>query len=165
MSDLSFLPKEPFIGVDCSGQPNSPPMIAVATRWTRRKKEHKWIVKISATQIAKYHEKRDWQEKVYASLIFKALEEILQPNFTIHIDEDYQSARQQKKILGYIRYLIGSFHSGDPGKEKPEIFIKTKRESKYVNDAHVKHQLACEGKMEINEKTGLNHLMKLLEDR
>ena len=165
MNDFAFYPKEPFIGVDCSGQPNSPPMIAVATRWTRRRNEHKWIVKISAAQIAKHHTKRDWQGKLYASLIFKAVDEVLQPNFVIHIDEDYQSTRQQRKIVGYLKYLIGSFHSGDPAKENPEIFIKTKRDSKYVNDAHIKHQLASAGKMRIDEKTGLDHLMKLLEDK
>jgi hypothetical protein len=155
-------PKQPFIGVDCSGQPNAPPMIAVATRWSRRNLQKRWIVKITEKQIGKYHATRDWREKLYAALVFKAIDEIFEPYYTIHIDEDFQGTKAQYKVIKYLRLLIGSFHSGDALREKPEIFFQTKQASKYVREAHKKHQLARNGQMRINEKTGLDHLMKLL---
>ena len=164
MSDSLIYPKEPFIGVDCGGQPNAPPMIAVATRYTRRNKEDKWISRLSVEEINKHKAKRDWQEKVYASIVFKSIDRVLQPKYEIHLDEDYQNLKQRKKVLRYIKYLIGVFHAGDPAKENPTIYIKTKRNSKYVKDAHEKHCLARRGKIAIDEKTGIDHLMKILED-
>jgi hypothetical protein len=165
MPEFTFYPKEPFIGVDFSGQPNAPPMIAVATRYTRRKKEHKWIVRINADEIAQHRSKRDWQERIYASMAFKVIDKVLQPNYVIHIDEEYQNPRQQKKVINNIKYLIGIFHSGDPDRENPDIKTKTKYKSEYVMDAHLKHSKARTGEMHIDEKTGIGHLMTLLEQQ
>lgn len=161
----SVYPKQPFIGVDCSGQPNAPPMIAVATRWSRRNKEDKWAILLNAAEIKKHHGKPDWQEKVYASIVFKSMNKIFQPNYEIHIDEDYQNTRQQEKILRYLRYLCGVFHAGDPQREKPNISFQTKRRSLYVKHAHKKHCLINEGKMQLDEKSGIDYLMKILADQ
>lgn len=158
-----MLPKQPFIGVDCSGQPKYPPLIAVATRWTRREHEDKWIVKISADKINKYSTTRDWQEKVYAATIFKAIDKIFVPHYEIHIDEDFQQTNNQRKIREYLKYLFGSFHNGDPLLENPKISFQTKRRSKFVWDAHVKHCLVTQKKMPIDEKmAGIDYLMKIL---
>jgi hypothetical protein len=165
MAGPTLYPREPFIGVDFSGQPNAPPMIAVATRYTRRKKENKWIVRINAKEIGRYKGERNWREKVYAVLAFKVIDKVLQPNYEIHIDEEYQNHQNQKKVIDCVKYLIGVFHSGDPEKEKPNIFTKTKYTSPYVMDAHVKHGLARSGQMHIDEKTGFAYLMQLLEKK
>lgn len=165
MSERTIYPKEPFIGVDFGGQPNAPPMIGVATRYTRRNKEDKWIVKISAEEISRYRAKRDWQEKIYAALAFKVIDKVLQPNYSIDIDEEYQDPKQQKKVINYLKYLIGTFHSGDPEREKPGIKTNTKYKSKYVADAHRKHKEARACKLHIDEKTGIGYLMKLLEQK
>lgn len=166
MSQPIIYPKEPFIGVDFSGQPNTPQsMIGVATRYTRRKKEARWIVRIRAEEIGRYRAKQDWQEKVYAAIAFKVIDKVLQPKYAIHIDKEYQDPNQQNKLIGYIEYLIGSFHSGDPEREKPDIETNTKYESVYVMDAHRKHKMAREGTLPIDEKTGIDYLMKLLEHK
>jgi hypothetical protein len=138
-------------------------MIAVATRYTRRKKEHMWIVKISADEIGRHRAERDWQEKIYATMAFKVIDKVLQPNYAVHIDEEYQDPKKQKKMLKYLKYLIGTFHSGDPEKENPVIKTHTKYKSIYVMDAHRKHGDAREGILPINEKTGISYLMRLLE--
>jgi hypothetical protein len=163
MSRSTIYPKQPYIGVDCSGQPNAPPMIAVATRWSRRDIQNKWIVEITEAQIGKYSARRDWQEKLYAALVFKVIDKILEPYYEIQLDKDFQNPKTQQKIVAYLKYLIGSFHSGDPTRENPEISFHTRRASKYVKEAHKKHKLASDGKIRIDEKTGLDHLMKLLE--
>lgn len=162
MSKVTIYPKRPCIGVDCSGQPGKPPMIAVATRWSRRDKQNKWIVKVAADQINKYCSKRDWQEKIYASIVFKALDKVLEPNYEIHIDKDFPNPKKEQKVMGYLKYLIGCHHVGDATKEKPTISFKTRRKSEYVKDAHVKHKLVNDDKMKIDEKTSLDYLMKLL---
>ena len=163
MSEAKIYPIEPFIGVDFAGQPNAPPMIAVATRYTRRKKEHKWIVKINAEEIGRYRGERNWRERIYAVLAFKVIDKVLQPHYEIHIDEEYQNCENQKKVINYVKYLIGVFHSGDPEKENPSIVTKTKYISAYVMDAHLKHNLARKGEIHIDEKTGIAHLMLILE--
>lgn len=137
-------------------------MIAVATRWSRRDKQNKWIVKVAADQINKYRSERDWQEKIYASIVFKALDKVLEPNYDIHIDKDFPNSRTEEKVKRYLEYLIGCHHVGDTTKEKPDISFKTRRKSEYVKDAHVKHGLASEDKMKIDEKTNLDYLMKIL---
>jgi hypothetical protein len=162
MPEMIIYPKRPCIGVDCSGQPKSPPMIAVATRWSRRDKENKWIVRVAREQIEKHCSKRDWQEKIYASIVFKALDRVLQPNYDIHIDRDFPDPKKERKIKEYLKYLIGCHHAGDPTKENPNIFFKTRRSSEYVMEAHVKHGLAKDDKLKIDEKTNLDYLMKLL---
>lgn len=161
MSDVKIYPKEPYIGVDCSGQPKSPPMIAVATRYSRRRVQNKWIVLIKSDQIGKYVRGRDWEEKVYASLIFKAIDRIFQPDYEICVDKDFQSLKRRRKVISYLKYLFGCFHSGDPLKENPKVSFRTKH-NQYVYDAHRKHGLARKGLIRINERTGIDHLMKLL---
>jgi hypothetical protein len=164
MPKPKIYPKQPYIGVDCSGQPKSPPLIAVATRWTRHEHENKWIVKVSADRIVKYSATRDWEEKIYAVTIFKAIDKILVPFYEIHIDEDFQQTKNQRKIRSFLEYLFGCFHNGDPLLEKPKISFHTKRNSKYVWDAHLKHCLVTDKKMRIDEKSaGIDHLMKMLE--
>ena len=161
----SIYPKYPIIGADCSGQPNAPPMIAVATRLTRRAKEQKWVSLLNISEIKKHKGKRNWEEKVYASIVFKSLNQIYQPNYLIHIDEDYQNTSQQKKILRYLHYLFGISHAGDPTREKPDISFQIKRRSKPVHEAHKKHELVNDGKMNIDDKSGIDYLMKLLENQ
>jgi hypothetical protein len=163
MSKSITYPKEPFIGVDCAGQPNAPPMIAVATRQSRRDKQNRWIVQVDASQINKHSSTRDWQEKIYASIVFKAIDKILEPNYVIHIDKDFPSSKTERKVKLHLKYLIGCHHAGDPSRENPDIFFKTRRSSPYVKDAHRKHGLVTESKMTVDEKTNLDYLMKLLK--
>ena len=164
MSQPIIYPKRPHIGVDCSGQPNSPkqPMIAVATRYSRRDKQNKWIVKVPREQIKRHYSKRDWQEKIYACIVFKALDKILQPDYDIHIDRDYPDPNSERKVRRYLKSLIGYHHAGDPTKENPDIYFKSRRSSEYVMDAHRKHKLVNIHKMMVDEKTNLDYLMKLL---
>jgi hypothetical protein len=156
-------PKQPFIGVDCSGQPNAPPMIAVATRWSRRDKQNRWIVQVDANQINKHSSTPDWQEKIYASIVFRAADKILEPNYEIQIDKDFPSSKTERKVKQHLKYLFGCHHGGDPTKENPPISFKTRRSSQYVKEAHKKHGLAKENKMTIDEKTNVDYLMKLLK--
>ena len=167
MERKTIYPKYPVIGVDCGGQPNAPRqgMVAVATRWSRRNKENRWISLLNSSEINKHEGKRNWQEKVYASIVFKVIDEVLEANYSIHIDEDYQNTSQQKKILRYLHYLIGLSHAGDPTKENPEIKFQIKERSKYVQEAHKKHGLVSEGKMKIDDKSGIDYLMRLLENQ
>lgn len=154
-------PKQLYIGVDCGGQPKSPPLIAVATRWSRRERENKWIVQVTANQISKHKGTRDWEERIYAAAIFKAIDKILVPHYKNH--KDFQETKNQRKIQSYLKHLFGSFHAGDKLLENPEIQFQTIWSSKYVKDAHRKHRLVSERKMEIDEKTtAIDHIMKIL---
>ncbi|NWG10448.1 hypothetical protein HXY33_01665 [Candidatus Bathyarchaeota archaeon] len=86
MSAFAKYPKEPYIGVDCSGQPKSPPLIAVATRNSRRGRQHKWVARVTKKRINIYRKRYgDWQEKLYAALFFKVIDRILQQGYEIHI--------------------------------------------------------------------------------
>lgn len=158
-------PLRPFIGVDCSGQPKSPPMIAVATRWSRREKQNKWIVSITEDEIAKYRkEYADWQEKLYAVLFFKTIDKILVPNYEIHIDKECHGSNSEKKLFKYLKHLFGMIHYGEIEKQNPKIFFHTKEKSEYVEHADKKTKLARKGQIRINEKnTKLGWLMKLLK--
>jgi len=158
-------PLKPFIGVDCSGQPKNPPMIAVATRWSRRQRQNKFIVLISKEKIDEYRAKyRDWQEKIYAALFFKVIDKILVADYEIHIDKELHNSKAQQKLNAYLKRLFGMIHSGDIRKENPKIFFHTKEKSEYVREADKKTKWARDGRIEIDEKRAtLDWLMRLLE--
>ncbi len=165
MTTSTEYPLRPFIGVDCSGQPKQPPMIAVATRWSRKERQNRWIVSVADDEIAKYREKvSDWQEKMYAALFFKAIDRILVRNYEIQIDKECHGSDSQKKLFIYLKRLFGIIHYGEIEKQNPEITFHTKEKSGYVEHADKKTKLARKGKMRINEKnTKIGWLMELLK--
>jgi len=138
-------------------------MIAVATRWSRRRKQNMWIASITKEQIRGFCGKsHDWQEKLYAALFFKVINETLVPRYEILIDKEFQSRKTQRKVQEYLEYLFGTINSGKIEIEKPKISFQTTR-NKYVDRADQKTKLARKGKMRIHEnKAKLDWLIKLL---
>lgn len=165
MSTPKDYPKRPYIGVDCSGQPKMPPMIAVATRWSRRQKQNKWIAQVKKEKISEYRRKyRDWQEKLYAALFFKVIDEILVPHYEIHIDKEFPKHKTELKVYEYLKHLFGMIHSGDINKENPKISFHTKKHSEYVRHADKKTKWARDHKMKIDDKNAtVDWLIRLLE--
>lgn len=89
MTTSRMYPKEPFIGVDCSGQPRDSQMIAVATRYSRRNKQRCWIVQVSQEQILRISGKYpEWELKLYAALFFRVINEVIAEGYEIHIDKE-----------------------------------------------------------------------------
>lgn len=158
-------PLEPFIGVDCSGQPHDPPMYAVATRFSRRRKQNRWIARVSQEDVRRYSVTyRDWKEKLYASLFFKVIDRIYVANYEIEIDKEFPTSKMEKKVHDYLKCLFGTIHSGEIEKENPSICFKTKEESKYVRNADKKSKWAHKRTIQVDEKkTSLDWIMKLLE--
>jgi len=152
--------------VDCSGQPKTPPMIAVATRWSRRNIQQKYIIRATKKKISSYRKRySDWQEKLYAALFFKVINgpNILRSGFEIHIDKELPNTQTQNKVLSYLLRLFGMIYSGEIDKQRPEIHFLTDKSSEYVKHADKKTRLARKGKIRINEKeAALDYLMKLL---
>jgi len=140
-------------------------MIAVATRWSRRDKQRKWIATVTKKQIEKYSRKYyDWQEKLYASLFFKVIDKILVIHYEIHIDKEFPKSKTETRVYKHLKRLFGMIHSGDIMKENPKISFHTKKHSDYVKHADKKSKLARQRRMKIDEKkTTLDWLMKLLE--
>jgi len=139
-------------------------MIAVATRWSRRQKEKKWIAQVTKEQIERYSKKyRFWREKLYASLFFKVIDKIFAADYKIHIDKEFPQSKTQSRVHKYLKRLFGTIHSGDIEKENPEICFHTREHSKYVKHADMKSKLARGGKMKIDEKRAtLDWLIQLL---
>ena len=151
--------------MDCSGTPKTPPMIVVATRWSRKGKQNAWVARVTQKQISKYSKKyRDWQEKLYASLFFKVVDKIFVVEYEIHIDKEFPKSKTEGRVHKNLKHLFGMIHSGDIRKENPKISFHTKKNSEYVRDADKKSKRARKGKMKINEKkTSVDWLMRLLE--
>jgi len=156
----------PFIGVDCSGQPDTPPMYAVATRFSRRKKQNKWIARVTQKDIKKYSIKyRDWKEKLYAALFFKVVDKIYVANYEIHIDKEFATSKMERRVYEHLKKLFGTIHSEEIEKENPKISFNIKEKSDYVRDADKKSKWARDGKIKVDEnKTALDWLIKLLEE-
>lgn len=163
----STYPRRPYIGVDCSGQPKSPPMIAVATRWSRRNRQNKWVARVKKERIDKYSKTySDWQEKLYAALYFKVIDKILVANYEVHICRDLPEWKSRRKVTEHLKYLFGAIHSGEIEKENLTISFRTKKSSGYVRDADRKCRWARWGKLTIDERaTNIDWLMRLLEKR
>jgi isocitrate dehydrogenase kinase/phosphatase len=159
-------PKEPYIGVDCSGQPKSPPFIVVATRNSRRHRQCKWVVRVTAKRINVYKKRyRDWQERLYASLFFRVIDKIFQSNYEIHIDKELPNFKTQELVNRYLLRLFGLIHAGDIEKEKPNICFITDRSCKYVRHADKKAGWARDGILKIDEKeASIDYLMRLLDN-
>ncbi len=159
-------PIRPYVGVDCSGQPNSPPVIAVATRFSRRNREVKWVVKVTRQRIMMYSKAhRDWQEKVYAAAFFRVLDKVFRERYEIHIDHELPNFKSQKKVEAYLQRLFGLVHAREILKQHPSICFKTKELSEYVREADRKATLAHDRKMNLDEKdASLDYLMKLLSN-
>lgn len=164
MSNSSAHPREPYIGVDCSGQPKTPPLIAVATRNSRRGRQHKWVARVTARKIHVYRKKYpDWQEKLYAALFFRVIDKIHQRGYEIHIDKELPNSQIESKVTKYLMHLFGIIHSGEIEKQKPCVCFLTDRSCKYVKHADLKTQLARKGKIKLDEKeASVDYLMKLL---
>lgn len=157
-------PREPYVGVDCSGQPKRPPLIAVATRNSRRGKQHKWVARVTNKKIAMYRKKySDWQEKLYAALFFKVIDKVHQKGYKIHIDKELPNIKTQNAVYEYLMHLFGMIYADEIEKQKPEIRFVTDRTCKYVKHADTKAGLAHNGKIRIDEKeAAVDYLMKLL---
>lgn len=165
MSFKDAYPKIPYIGVDCSGEPKDPPMIAVATRWSRRKKQKMWVASITEDQIKSCQcNYEDWQEKLYAALFFRVIDRIIVPNYYVHIDKEFPTDKTERKVEKYLKRLFGLFHSGDNYLEDPEISFHTKQNSELVRHADMKTKRAHRGYIPINEKhCQIEVFVKLLE--
>jgi hypothetical protein len=163
LTSLSY-PKEPYIGVDCSGQPKTPPLIAVATRNSRRGKQHKWAVRVTRKRIETYRKKySNWQEKLYAALFFKVIDKILQKGYEVHIDKELPNLKTQDKVYKYMMRLFGMIHANEIEKQKPDIHFVTDKSCQYVKHADKKTGWIRDGKMRIDEKeAAIDYLMKLL---
>jgi hypothetical protein len=157
-------PKEPYIGVDCSGQPKEPPLFAVATRNSRRGRQHKCVARVTKKKIEVYRKKySDWQEKLYAALFFKVIDKVFQKDYEIHIDKELPNMKTQNAVYKYLLRLFGMVHAGEIEKQKPEICFVTDRSCKYVKHADTKAGLARDGKIGIDEKeAAIDYLMRLL---
>jgi hypothetical protein len=157
-------PKEPYLGVDCSGQPKTPPLIAVATRDSRRGKQHKWVARVTKKRVAIYCKTyRDWQEKLYAALFFRVIDKVHQRGYEIHIDKELPNMKTQNAVYKHLMRLFGMIHAGEIEKQKPKIRFVTDRTCKYVKHADMKAGLARDGKIRIDEKeAAIDYLMKLL---
>lgn len=157
-------PKEPYIGVDCSGQPKTPPLIAVATRNSRRGRQCKWVARVTARRISGYQKRyRDWQERLYAALFFKVIDEIFQPGYKIHIDKELPTFKTQELVYEYLLRLFDTIYASDVKKQKPRICFVTDRSCKYVKHADKKAGWARKGILKIDEKeAAIDYLMRLL---
>ncbi len=164
MAKTKEYPLKPYIGVDCSGQPKTPPLITVATRWSRRNKQNRWVVRIKKDRLKMYSKTyRDWQEKVYAAVFFKVINKILVPNYEIHICKELPTGKSREKVLKYLEGLFGLINSGEVEIEKPKISFRTVKTSEYVREADVKCTLTRKGNLIIDERSAnLDWLMKLL---
>lgn len=157
-------PKEPFVGVDCSGQPKDLSIIAVATRFSRRNHQVRWAIKVKEERVSRYRrENRDWQEKLYAAAFFRVIDRVFQARYEIHIDHEFPGSKSQKKVENYLLRLFGLIHAKEILWENPTICFKTKELSKYVRDADKKARWAHKGRMNLDERdASLDYLIKLL---
>lgn len=165
-TDHIVYPSQPYVGVDCSGQPRDLEIIAVATRFSRRNREVKWAIRVKKERIVKCRkENRDWQEKVYAAAFFRVIDKVFEARYEIHIDHELPASRAQKKVENYLLRLFGMIHAKDSLKERPTICFMTKELSQYVREADMKATLAHKRKMNLNEKDApIDYLLKLLSN-
>jgi hypothetical protein len=133
-----------FIGVDRSGDLNHPTdnLYYVATRFTRRKKETKWVVCVSYEQKKTFQKSvPEWHESIAAIMMFKAVNKIFHPGYSIQIDKDFQG-QSREKVLYYMQRLFGSVNYGKPFWADPPIEFLPKEYSSSVKHADGKSKLA-----------------------
>lgn len=159
-------PSQPYVGVDCSGQPKDLSIIAVATRFSRRNRQVRWAIKVKEERVREYRrENRDWQEKLYAAAFYRVIDRVFQARYEIHIDHEFPGSKSQNKVENYLLRLFGMIHAKEILWENPTILFKTKELSKYVRDADKKATWARRGRMILDERdASLDYLIKLLSN-
>ena len=153
---LTAPPRELVIGIDSSGLVTKPPIRVVATRFSRRGKQVKYVIFLSKEKIKELALKyRDWNEKISAVLFFKAINGKNMfpqvPRYVIHIDREFHG-KTRLKVYKYLKKLFGTIYSGKPDYTNPQITFRSKKGSQFVRHAHRKSQLAKRRKIPFDEK-------------
>jgi len=161
---------EHFIGVDRSGElaSQSDHVYCVATKFSRRKQQIRKTVCLERDRINEVTHKNipDWQEKIYAILFFRVINDprIFQPGYVIHIDKDFQG-KTEDKVRRYLRGLFNRINYGRGFWADPPFEFLPENLSKFVKHADKKAKLARKKNIAPDETNPpLDEMLALLED-
>lgn len=158
--------RERFIGVDRSGEPSNPTdhLYYVATRYTRRNKQQKWVICLSRDKIEELRKSVvEWRESIAAIMIFKAINEVFHPGYSIQIDKDFHGSRLEK-VRRYLKRLFGVINYGKPYWADPPIEFLPKEYSDYIRDADAKAGMARRKEIKPDERDpNIERLIEIIE--
>lgn len=160
---------ERFVGVDRSGEllSSTDHLYCVATKISRKGRQVKKIVCLEREKILEINRLNvpDWQEKIYAILFFKVINDpkIFQPGYVIHIDKDFQG-KTKNKVGRYLKALFNRINYGKGFWADPPFEFLPDSISKYVDHAHQKAQEARKKNIPPDERNpALEDMLNLLE--
>jgi len=159
-----------FIGVDIGGQLKQYPdhVYCVATR-NSDKGQRKRVVCLTRERIEELRKKvPDWEEKLAAILYFISVnhKDILQENYAIFIDKDFQGATLTK-VERYLKRLFGKVNYGKGYRADPPFTFIPRIEDRTdsVKHADIKAQRARGKDLLPDEKDpSIDELLEILED-
>lgn len=153
----------PIIGVDSSGQVKNPPIWMVAVRQSKRRGQKTYAIYLSKEKIIKLAKSiKNWNEKISAALIFKAVIQLYNTGDAIVIDHDF-SGKTREYVEKYVKRLFGVRYLGKPQFTNPPIIFASKRDSPQVKEADLKSGRVRHGIIVINEKDpNLTNELKIL---
>lgn len=156
---------ERFIGVDRSGSFKHPTdhLYFVATRFSRRR-QAKWVICIRRRTLKELRKRvADWQEKIAAIMMFKAINKIFHPGYSIQIDKDYQG-KQLKKVRTYLKRLFGVVNYGKAFWANPPVEFLPDQYSSLIRHADRKAGMARRKRIPPNESDpDIEDLLEILE--
>jgi hypothetical protein len=103
---------------------------------------------------------KNWVDKLYAILLYRTSNTLLESNDIIQIDKDFHNKRA-KKIQEYMERLFGVFNVGTD-RTKPIIQFLPPKYSKPVREAHKLSQSARHGKVMILQNPNITKEMNCL---
>lgn len=163
MHDLS----ERFVGVDRAGDfsDQHEHLYFVATRYSRRGKQIKWVICLTRSMIVQLRKQvADFEEKIFAIMIFKAVNQIFHPGYSIQIDKDYQG-RRLRKVKGYVKRVFGVVNYGKAFFADPPLEFLPKEYSKMIRDADQKATRARHKEIKPDETDpNINRLLDIAEE-
>jgi len=92
----------------------------------------------------------EWRESIAAIMMFKAINNVFHPGYSIQIDKDFHGSRL-KKVRRYLKRLFGVVNYGRPYWADPPIEFLPKEYSMLIRRAHKKSKMARRKKIHPDE--------------
>jgi hypothetical protein len=128
-----------IIGVDSSGHVKNPPIWMAAARRSKKSGQRYYGIHISVEEHQKLEAfSVDWDRKVSAILIYRAILPIFYEFDSIFVDSDFQG--QGPQIEKYLKKLLREKYPRKEALANPTVYFIPENKSAEVKDAHIKSQ-------------------------